>query len=125
MGLLKKRPEEEAGLMETPETSGDATIDGADEQPAEAGGTDAAAEATAPEVAEAPPPPAAPAADADALLQVFQDAQHEGEDRSMFLDMAGDVELADLMEELATTAAALGIVVGRAATADAADEMAA
>jgi hypothetical protein len=42
----------------------------------------------------------------------------------MFVEMAGDVELADLIEDLQTTAAALGIVIARA-SAESAEQVAA
>ncbi len=61
---------------------------------------EAAAEAPAVEAA-------APAS--DALLSAFQTSESESDDRSVVLDMAGDVELADLLEELNTLSAAIGI----------------
>jgi hypothetical protein len=111
MALLKKRPEEQE-----PEVLGDAVAEEAGAPVADAAPDVAPVDAPNDAVAEAPADPLAPsAAGGDALLQMFEEAKHEGEDRSMFVDMAGDVDLADLMEELATTAAALGIVVARAA----------
>ncbi len=108
MGLLKKKP--------------------ADEPAAEA-----VAEAApgAPAADPAPPPEAAPVADApaleaeaegdagaepapdgaDALLNMFQTTQVEGDDREVLIKMAGDVELTDLVDEIGTVAAALNIVV--------------
>ena len=47
----------------------------------------------------------------DALLNMFQTTQAEAEDRSVLLDLAGDVEMDDLLEELHTMAVALGLSV--------------
>lgn len=75
----------------------------------------AQAEVAADAPAEAPAPSVeAPAADAgDALtgdlLNMFQTTQIETADLSVVLELAGDVDIADLMEELNTLAAALGI----------------
>jgi hypothetical protein len=52
---------------------------------------------------------AAPAAPTDDLLSAFQSTEADEDDRSVLLAMAGDVELADLLEELHTVAAAMGI----------------
>jgi hypothetical protein len=41
------------------------------------------------------------------LLSMFQTTQIEGEDRSSLLELAGEVELADLLEELHTVRAAI------------------
>ena len=59
-----------------------------------------------------PEPEPAPAADTgtDALLSMFQSSEGGVSDRSAVLDLAGDVELADLIEELQTLSSALGIV---------------
>jgi hypothetical protein len=56
----------------------------------------------------APAPAAAPAT--DALLSMFQEAEGGNADRSLLLEMAGDVDLADLLEELNTLAAAIVVV---------------
>lgn len=77
----------------------------------------AEAEASQAEVsAETPAVPAAEAAPAGAgdalsgdLLNMFQTTQIETADLSAVLELAGDVDIADLMEELNTLAAALGI----------------
>lgn len=45
----------------------------------------------------------------DALLNMFQTTTMELEDRSAVLELAGDVELDDLLEELQTVAVALGL----------------
>jgi hypothetical protein len=42
------------------------------------------------------------------LLNMFQTTQIEQEDLSVVLDLAGDVDLDDLLEDLHTVAAALG-----------------
>jgi Rieske Fe-S protein len=84
---------------------------------AEAGASEAA-EAAAEAVPEAAPAAAAPAAaapgevdlSADSLLNMFQTTQMELEDRSAVLELAGDVEIDDLLEELQTVAVALGVV---------------
>jgi hypothetical protein len=90
------------------------------EQPA-ADGADATAAPDNPP--EAPPPEqaavAAPGANsADALLSVFQTTQAESEDITLLLDLAGEVEIDDLLEELHTVAAALGIDTSPAAFED-------
>jgi hypothetical protein len=78
--------------------------DGEDEPPAAAG----SAAAPAAEDAPAPPPVPEPA---DALLSMFQADDSENEDRSVVLELAGDVDLADLLDDLHTLAAAMGIEV--------------
>jgi hypothetical protein len=54
-------------------------------------------------------PDAGPAAGTDALLDMFATTGLEGEDKSALLDLAGEVDLDDIIEELQTVAAALGI----------------
>lgn len=49
------------------------------------------------------------------LLAVFQGTQIELEDRSAVLELAGDVRLDALLEELQTVAAALGVGVSGSA----------
>jgi hypothetical protein len=71
-----------------------------------------APEDAAPAPAEEPTP--APVADplaggADALLSLFQEDDGGGEDRGALLDLAGEVEIDDLLEDLRTVAVALGI----------------
>ncbi|MEX2246978.1 MAG: hypothetical protein WEC75_09850 [Dehalococcoidia bacterium] len=121
MGLLKK-DEKPAEAAATPL---EAEAPPADEPgaPGEAAvAIDAAAE---PEAQAAPDPLAAPAAPApDALLDMFSSTQHEAEDRSLIMEMAGDVTMAELIDELQTAAAALGLVARRA-PASAAEELAA
>jgi hypothetical protein len=55
-----------------------------------------------------------PAADplaggADALLSLFQEDEAGGEDRGALLDIAGDVEMSDLLDDLRTLAVAMRI----------------
>lgn len=63
--------------------------------------------------------PEAPAADplaggGDALLSMFQTTEAVGADRAIIIELAGSVELDDLLEELQTVASALGIVASSA-----------
>ncbi|HET6615370.1 MAG TPA: hypothetical protein VFH62_05745 [Dehalococcoidia bacterium] len=58
--------------------------------------------------AEPAPPPADPLAGGD-LLSMFQTTQIEADDRSALLELAGEVEIDDLLEELQTVASAMGI----------------
>jgi hypothetical protein len=51
------------------------------------------------------------------LLNMFQTTQVEQEDLSVVLDLAGDVDLDDLLEDLHTVAAALGCNVNEDAYA--------
>jgi len=77
----------------------------------------AEAEAAAPEAeapAEAPPPPAPPAENDNALLNMFEAATMETEDLSVLIELAGEVELSDALEDLYTVAAALGIHIDTA-----------
>ncbi len=85
-------PEDEtAPADEAPEASLDGAPDGAGEQPA--------AEAAA----------AAPAVGTDALLSMFQESKEAVEDLSILTDLAGDTDIDDILEELRTLRAALGI----------------
>ena len=66
------------------------------------------------EVVDAAPAPAAepaPAAAAgtDALLSMFQESKEVVDDLAVLVDLAGDPDLADILEELRTLRAALGI----------------
>ncbi len=58
---------------------------------------------------EADAPATAADAASDSLLSMFQESKLEVEDLSLIVRMAGEVELADLLEELQTLALALGI----------------
>jgi hypothetical protein len=110
-----KKKGDEAGQ---PPVEAEAEDDGLSLFP-EAGSDDlAAADAPAPVGPDGPPPaevqPPAPepASAGDALLSVFQSSDSSESDRSVLLDLAGDVELADLLEDLNTLAAAIGVVRG-------------
>jgi hypothetical protein len=65
------------------------------------------AEGAAGEPAPAPAPEALPST--DSLLSAFQTTEGADDDRSVLLEMAGDVDLADLLEELNTLSAAIGV----------------
>ena len=45
----------------------------------------------------------------DALLSMFQESKTETDDLGVLVDLAGDVDLDDILEELRTLRAALGI----------------
>jgi hypothetical protein len=95
-----------------------AAVDVADEVDA----VDAAeAEVTPEPVAETPVAPEA--SSTDALLSVFQTTQPEAEDITKLLDLAGDVAIDDLLEDLHTIAAALGIDTSPMASFDDDDDM--
>ena len=68
-------------------------------------------------VAEAVPEPAPaggdPLAGGADLLSMFQTTQIESDDRTALLDLAGEVEIDDLIEELQTVASAMGIRVAQ------------
>lgn len=83
-------PEDDA-----PDEAPEASLDGAPEDGAE----EPAAE----------PAAAAPAGGTDALLSMFQESKVAAEDLSILTDLAGDVDLDDILEELRTLRAALGI----------------
>ncbi len=59
------------------------------------------------------------------LLNMFQTSNIETEDLSVILDLAGDVEMDDLLEELHTVALALGCQLEEVGADDAADLLAA
>ncbi len=107
MGLLKKKPAEDEATPSAAEAEPVTVPDdaAATAPPAEA---TAAVESPAPED-ESETEPAA--GGADALLNMFQTTQAEGDDREVLLKMAGDVELTDLVDEMGTVAAALDIGV--------------
>jgi hypothetical protein len=80
-----------------------------DEEPSAPLDSDAPDAALAPpEDAAAEAPPAA-ASGGDALLSMFQASQSEVDDLSVLVDLAGDADLDDILEELRTLRAALGI----------------
>jgi hypothetical protein len=85
-------PEEDtAATDESPDTSVDPALEDAAEEPA------------------AEPAAAAPAAGTDALLSMFQESKVAAEDLSILTDLAGDADIDDILEELRTLRAALGI----------------
>lgn len=84
-----RAPEEE-----TADEAAEASLDG---------DPDAAAEPAAPATAPAP------AGGADALLSMFQESKVAADDLSILTDLAGDADLDDILEELRTLRAALGI----------------
>jgi hypothetical protein len=75
-------------------------------------GADAVTAGPAAETADAPADPLS-----NDLLNMFQTTQVEQDDLSVVLDLAGDVDLDDLLEDLHTVAAALGCNVGEEAYA--------
>jgi hypothetical protein len=93
----------EAGPAEAEAPQADQTDVPGDGAPAEA--PEAAAAVPAAEA----PPSGEPDLGGDALLNMFQTTSMELEDRSAVLELAGDVELDDLLEELQTVAVALGV----------------
>jgi len=76
------------------EDAPEATLEPADDVP----------EPAAPQAAAAPPP-----AGADALLSMFQESKEDIDDLSVLIDLAGDTDIDDILEELRTLRAALGI----------------
>lgn len=75
-------------------------------------GDDAVSEADAPPAAEpaaAAAPAAAEAPGTDALLSMFQSTESKVDDIAVLVDLAGDPDLDDILEELRTLRAALGI----------------
>jgi hypothetical protein len=124
-GKKKEREGEAEGPAEaagepglTPPETGDAAApdgNGADlEGAAPAGEAAEGPTAEAPEAAATPPAGDAAAGGADALgggdlLSMFQSTQVESDDRAALLELAGEVEIDDLLEDLQTVAAALGI----------------
>lgn len=93
MAFGKKNDDAQAPAVEE-----SAPLDSAELAPPEA-----AAEAPA-----AQPAPAA-AAGSDALLSMFQETKDEVNDLAVLVDLAGDPDLDDILEELRTLRAALGI----------------
>jgi hypothetical protein len=115
-----KKKDEAGTLAAADAADDDAPLfpDAGDESPEDAAASLAVSAEPAPEPAapeEAPTPaeapaPAAEAAPTDALLSMFQSSEGGDDDRSVLIEMAGDVELADLLEELNTLAAAMNVV---------------
>jgi len=119
MGLLKKKPDETQDAAAIDSTAAVAVEDAvapADEAAADLAASvapDAADAATADAAAEAPEgageAEAAPEDASDALLSMFHSTDEGSGDREMLLQMAGEVELPDLVDQLRTVAAALAI----------------
>ncbi len=84
-----------------------------EDAPESASGEQALPDATAPVDAAPPPPPAAAepaaAAGSDALLSMFQSTESETDDLAVLVDLAGETDMDDLLEELRTIRAAFGI----------------
>jgi hypothetical protein len=113
MGLLKKKSgETEAAQDQAAEDGGEPTEAVFSAEPAAEADAPAETAAVASEAgAEASDEPVADAD--DALLSMFHATQAESHDREVLLDMAGTVEIADLLDELQTVAAAMHIVIER------------
>ena len=116
MGLLRKRADE----AEAAAAIADAELDTANSADAavtaDTGGVAMAPTAGVAPAADAPAEEAEPAGDdaSDALLSMFHTTDEGSGDREMLLQMAGEVELPDLVDQLRTTAAALNISATRA-----------
>lgn len=93
-------------------------------------------EAGAEAAAEAPGPEAAlenvqtvsaeqPGNSTDDLLNMFSSVGIAQEDKSVLLNLAGEVDITDLVSELGLVAAALGIVAGHRPFAEEAEQLAA
>ncbi|MBF6599142.1 MAG: hypothetical protein IVW36_01380 [Dehalococcoidia bacterium] len=130
MGLLKKKPTSEldataaaamlpasdparSALAAEPTSAGPAA-----DSPAaadDAGGAIDAGSASESRDADADEgAPDEPSADAAVdLLSMFGSTGHEADDRGLLLSLAGEIEIADLMDEVQTVAAALNIAAGR------------
>jgi hypothetical protein len=120
MALMKKKNDSPA--VEEPEAGAEApgaTEVAADVADAEAGEA-AAPELTPADGVEAPAEDIVEAGDAasldtsDALLSLFGGEDDGSADRELIVQMAGEVEVVDLIDELRTVAAALRIVERRA-----------
>jgi hypothetical protein len=109
MAFGKKKDEPVAA---TAEALAEAPLDLAEAPVEEPTSMEPAPEAAQSEAPVAPAPAADPlAGGGDALLNMFQATQIQLEDRSAVLELAGEVEIDDLVEELHTVAVALGITV--------------
>lgn len=76
-----------------------------------------ATEAVDAPVAEAPAPAPEAGGGADALLSMFNSSESLEDDQSAILELAGDTEIADLLDDLHTVAAALGLAAAAAESA--------
>lgn len=117
MAFGKKKNDDESAPAGAPDDAlaGAFAADTAPEPETDGGAPDPALAALDEPAAEAPPAEApAPPADplgggGDALLNMFQSTEAAEDDRSVILDLAGEVTLADLLDDLYTVAAALGL----------------
>jgi hypothetical protein len=66
-------------------------------------------------VEQAPPPADPLAGGADALLSVFAETKVEGEDKGALLELAGDVPIDALLEDLRTLQSAIRLRLAEAA----------
>lgn len=120
MALMKRKNDSPA--TESPEASIDVpdAIDPAADVPGSEGVEAAGPEFGAADGVEAPVEDVVETGDAasldnsDALLSLFGGEDHGSADRELMVQMAGEVEVADLIDELRTVAAALRIVERRA-----------
>jgi hypothetical protein len=101
---LPDDPAEEPRVEDVPE---DAPVEAVAEASTE---DDAADETTLSALGEKEPPSEEPAA-GDGLLDMFTTVGIHEEDRTMLLNLAGEVDMDDLISELNVVAAALGIVM--------------
>lgn len=123
-GKKKSRDDEQApeapptAAGDAPETAPGDTIDSemfASSAEAASGGQSEETGAQALDVPAAEPEPAPPAATGDPLaggadlLSMFQTTEAVAADRAALLDLAGEVEFDDLLEDLHTVASALGV----------------
>ena len=106
----KKDDAPEAVAEDSSEAPEEAAAPDAD-APLDADGLDAALAPADEASAEAPAAeaPAAAAPNSDALLSMFQESKEETSDLSVLVDLAGEADLDDILEELRTIRAALGI----------------
>lgn len=112
MAFGKKKDEQAPGGAAAeagePEASLESAFAGGAEAPAEA---DAAAPEPAAEAVPEAPPADALAGGTDDLLSAFQTGDAEAVDNSFIVELAGEHDIDDLLEELHTVASALGIVL--------------
>ena len=103
-----KKKEDETGpaVDETPATEAEI-----DELPDDAPVAEAPVDEAAPVEASAPAeaPTAPDALGSDALLSMFQESKSEVDDLAVLTDLAGETDIDDILEELRTLRAALGI----------------
>jgi predicted DsbA family dithiol-disulfide isomerase len=97
-GDPEESPEIEAAVDEAAPAHLDALLPADDAEPASTG---------EPVVAAAPP--AAQAPGTDALLSMFQETKSDVNDLAVLTDLAGETDIDDILEELRTLRAALGI----------------